>query len=470
MSSVASLVASRTWIASAYRATTRDEAVGSATAPVWGRVVCWTIGLYLVFNYGFMQLRLPSSGAGVPVAELVLGFALLFALRVRTVAVFASVIPVWPFVAWWFVGICRISFDSIDYGLWAWRDASNLIESLFIIVGLSLGIREGFQEYTIRWLQRVLAVAGIYALGYPFETILQEQSPKLIAGAGYELPLFFNFVNTAQMLLLAAAALSVRTIRPTRWRWVGVPILVAYAAAAFQARTIYLQIGAICCLLIVAGKGRIRPWLGAVVVFCAVLGIISATELELPGRLGQPISATFVIDHLTTIVGVEREGLEGSAGGVHQRFGWWESIIDRLTSGPKTLLVGLGYGLPLIDFESPTGASVREPHNSLLSTVARVGIIGVSLWLTMHAFLVNAWLKAWRRARRLGLAEVEAQLLLYGCYFSLIWILSFAEDGFEKPFNAISYYFLWGVTLAICSKVAAATHARTATVPDVVRR
>jgi len=32
-------------------------------------------------------------------------------------------------------------------------------------------------------------------------------------------------------------------------------------------------------------------------------------------------------------------------------------------------------------------------------------------------------------------------------YFICMWVLALGEDGFEKPYNIIPYYFFWGIVL-----------------------
>ena len=50
------------------------------------------------------------------------------------------------------------------------------------------------------------------------------------------------------------------------------------------------------------------------------------------------------------IFGIEGEGVVGPARGVPQRLDWWASIWQTLSADPLTLLFGMGYGRPLIDF------------------------------------------------------------------------------------------------------------------------
>ncbi len=32
-------------------------------------------------------------------------------------------------------------------------------------------------------------------------------------------------------------------------------------------------------------------------------------------------------------------------------------------------------------------------------------------------------------------------------FFICIWVLAIGEDGFEKPYNIIPFYFFWGIIL-----------------------
>ena len=68
--------------------------------------------------------------------------------------------------------------------------------------------------------------------------------------------------------------------------------------------------------------------------------------LQIEGRLGQPVSLQFLINHFMSIGGVSAEGVEGAAGGVIQRLGWWTQLYQRWTSSIGSFLFGLGYGFP----------------------------------------------------------------------------------------------------------------------------
>jgi O-antigen ligase len=144
---------------------------------------------------------------------------------------------------------------------------------------------------------------------------------------------------------------------------------------------------------------------------------------------------------------VESEGLEGAAGGVPQRLGWWQDLYERWTLSASTFLFGLGYGFPLIDFKDYYGITVREPHNSYISILARLGLSGGLAFLWMHILLLHSWYHTYRACQRMHWQEGENRLLTLLIFFILIWVNAIGEDPLEKPFVTIPYYFFWGIVL-----------------------
>ena len=43
-----------------------------------------------------------------------------------------------------------------------------------------------------------------------------------------------------------------------------------------------------------------------------------------------------------------------------------------------------------------------------------------------------------------------------GARARMVWIGAIGEDAFEKPFNAIPYYFFWGIVLSISYRLSKA--------------
>ncbi len=409
------------------------------------------IGAYLILNSGFMLVRFPpGTSVGVPVAELIVLFFLVFLVfDLRRLQGFAVVAPLTPLLIWWTVGTLQ-AFRGLElHGIWALRDASHLIDSFFLWIAFVVAASPNFFERFSSWLRLVLNLGVVYALLYPFKETLRELSPKIWAPAGYSAPLFFNYVGTSLVPLTAAMAWLV-----DRVRFLALPAmvlagaLIVYSIVIFQARITYLQV--IMLLLVFA---FLRPrdaarMTGALLVGGVLLALVLTAGVEITGRLGDKFSIDFLFDHFASIWGEYGGGqVSSAADGVALRLGWWVRIWNDLTANPMSFLFGLGYGIPLTELRTPNGAIVREPHNSFISLVARQGVVGLAAFVWVQLALIGSWFRVYRHFEREGDTRWRNNLLIMGTFFVLLTILALGQDGFEKPFNAIPYYFFWGVIL-----------------------
>jgi O-antigen ligase len=414
---------------------------------------------YVLLNYGFMQLRIPpSQGIGLPTGELLLVFSLATMRSHRVLSKLNSLLPVFPLLIWWAIGITRAFMGIPEYGMWSMRDATHVIESLFLIIGFNFASTSRNLDRFDQWLKWLLITAGVYGLLLPFSDSIQHWSPQVTSGAGQAVPLFFNFVNTFQLWLLGAVYLLASDVHGQVRRMVSMAVAVAAVFCTVvlaQSRTIYLQVIGIAVLLVLFKKSAFKKWCLSVAILLVLVFIVSSSGIEIKGRLGQPVSLEFLAKHFLAIGGVESDGLEGSAKGVPQRIAWWSEISRKLRESPANMMFGLGYGMPLTPFNTPGGVIVREPHNSYISIIARVGLVGLISWIAAQLLMIKTWLVAYRRCGILGLENERRRLLVLMTFFVLIWILAVGEDGFEKPFNAIPFYFFWGVTLRSALRIRA---------------
>ena len=99
-------------------------------------VVLITVLLYLLFNWGFMQLRIPPvAGGGLPVGEIVLLLSLMTINYTGVLGRLSLTVAMVPLGIWWTFGVGRALFDFGVHGTWALRDAAHVLESLFLLVG-----------------------------------------------------------------------------------------------------------------------------------------------------------------------------------------------------------------------------------------------------------------------------------------------------------------------------------------------
>jgi O-antigen ligase len=419
---------------------------------IWRKIILWTVAGYLIFNNGFEMIRIPPAGAGIPIGELVLVISFLFLNLFLLLPRMATEVWIYPIIVWWIVSLSRSIYDLQVGGPWSFRDASQAIESLFLIVGFWLANTPGNLRYFFRWMRRMFLIAIPYGLLFPLAVSLQKFSPKLPGmGASSSASLFFQMTNTPVILLWTACWLLIDRGRSPgfiRSRELLAGFLVAYAVAFAQSRTIYLGVLVVGMVLFITRSRLGARWMAMLLLGALIVGAISVSGVEIKGRLGKKISLDFIVSHFEAISGKSSsEATEGAAEGVPQRIGWWTDIYKKMIQSPENVLFGLGYGIPLTDFHYNTGALVREPHNSYVSVTARLGVTGILIWLLMQGALYSSWRKAYRLAGRMGWDEDRRNLLLLLIFNILVLNTAIGEDGLEKPFYAIPYYLFFGVIL-----------------------
>jgi hypothetical protein len=415
---------------------------------------------YIVLNDGFMVLLI----GGLPVAEIALGLiALTFVLEIRHVPRFIQVAPIGALLVWWGLGASQAILGFGEYGQWALRDATNVIESLFLWAGFVIASHPKFRDQFGYWLRTLLVVIIAYHLLYPFKEALIRLSPTVTAPAGYPTYIFFKYNSGSLGLLTAAVWVLVDRIKLFRippWALAG--FFIVFSIALFQMRTTYLQIVALMIAFAFLQPRTVMQMSGGMAIGLLALVVMVSSGVEITGRLGAKLSVGFFWDHIAAIWGDKGGSAEvaGAAAGVGQRLKWWTDIWNDVTSSIQTLFFGLGYGFPLTSFKYFDGQIVREPHNSVVSVFARLGLTGLTAFLWMQTALFVVWYRTYRQMRATGETEWANTLLILGTFFVMVWIGSLGEDAFEKPFNTMPYYLFWGVVLQVRARQLATSRQR----------
>jgi hypothetical protein len=404
------------------------------------------VGGYLIFNYPFMQFVL---------GELFLIVILLGTNVPRVLSRMNAIVFLFPFLLWWSWGFGHLIFDTTGQGSWALRDATQLIDSLFLIVGFTLAGEPRTVARLAYWLRPIVIICCIYAMLFVYADEITAISPTLPGASGQAIPIFGAYAIPSTVLLWGAVFCVIQPAQgpAIRMRYLLVAgFLVAFALVVIQARTTYLQLLSVAALLLIL-RPRALSGLGlAIPIFFSILIIISAFDLRISGRLTSALSLSFFWDHIQSIVGIHEKahgGVASAADGVSLRMGWWNRLYDQLTADEVTLITGLGYGIPLTNFSDELGVVTREPHNSVISVTARLGLIGIFSWIWMQVELFRVGFRTYRDCRHSGRNDAANFILLVLAFGVLTLSSCFGEDTMEKPYNAFPYYALWGFVLRI---------------------
>ena len=397
-----------------------------------------------------MLVRIPPGGQGVPIGEVLIIIILLTVHLPSITTRLNTVFPVLLLLCWWGYIFFRAASGIDEYGPWALRDATNVIESIFLLGGFAFAQRSENIEKFFNWLPKLLIIACFYGISYPIANFIQSISPKIVSASGQIVPLLGKYTNSSVILLWGAFYLMIfmneQHTKKIQKYFIAV-FLIGFTLILFQARTIYLQILAVALIFLFYKKELTGKGVIAVILCLFFVSLLPTLSMTITGRIGQKVSLDFFYKHFMATFGITSKGVEQAAHGVYQRTGWWDSIYYRLISNWSNLLTGLGYGFPLIGFHITGGVPVREPHNSYISFVARSGLIGLGFFLWVHVKLLHIWQETYKHCKQLSWDQGANRLLILLIYFLLIWVFAIGEDAFEKPFNAIPYYFFWGIVL-----------------------
>ncbi len=179
-------------------------------------------------------------------------------------------------------------------------------------------------------------------------------------------------------------------------------------------------------------------------VLVVMLLAVSVLGIEIQGRMG-PVDISFLADHAKTVLSVGDVNSRTS----HEadRSEWYGQVWDRVRSSPSNLIVGEGFGQALINFENEEGVPVRQPHNSSLTVLGRLGLLGLSIWLLFIILTTVRYVQV-LRMRHASWGPRPLMLWLF-LFFLLAFLLTSVQPSLEFSHGAIPFYFLQGLAIGM---------------------
>ena len=175
----------------------------------------------------------------------------------------------------------------------------------------------------------------------------------------------------------------------------------------------------------------------------------SGDFITVPPQEGRPATIDQLIDNIRSLFGLS------SAGGLEYtrqfRLAWWGKIIDYTFFGPY-FWTGKGFGINLADddgFQINPDHSLRAPHNTHLTALARMGVPGFVLWLLLQGAFGLGLLRSIIASHRAG----DQALVAIGGWILVYWVAMMVDTTFdpylEGPQGGIWFWTLFGLGLAV---------------------
>jgi O-antigen ligase len=403
----------------------------------WWDLLLLALGGSLVLGYSFANIGF-AGAIPVPLADLILAVLVVRAVAVRR-AIRDSFTPFALAAGFLALATVRLALDVGEWGREAVRDFTLPLETLFMLVGFWAYARYGMARWT-RGLAWIFVVLLLYLMLYPWREQVAAASP--LVGLQRPVPLVGSYASAGTAA--AAALFFFALVRPFgRWSYVVAAAFLPFLALV-QSRGLYLAVPATGVLLGLLATyrtaGRVRSALTATVAIGALL-----LALFLPfsptGRLA-PVSPAFAGAQLKTVLGAEGPG----SGSIDKRLDWWRDVIQEVDRKPLGWVVGLGLGPDLAGgFKLDNDTLVRKPHNDYLELGARLGVLGLLLFVGAVLTALARIVSAARRA-----PDREARMLWFIVATAVVHLLVAATQPLLAfPWGTIPLFALLGAGLAI---------------------
>lgn len=365
------------------------------------------LALLLILNYGISA----TTFGPLPLHHAILGLALLGSLP------FLRWVPLPLLLAPLLLAVAMLRVLAGDVGFWALRDAAQVIDMQWVLVGWAL-VAAGIHHRLRRVVISVITLAACYWLTFPVRDVLLELGPKMgLHGSGF-LGYYANqFMAGFTVIVLLLWSQWIRPLHLV----VLCAMLVTFTLMSMSRLTLGATIASLAYLVVV---GRLPVWILIAGALSALLGIvvIQLAGIEIETRYGT-LDTALLYHAALSVVG--RGDNHGAAAGLFQRLDWWWAGIQGTLGHPMGWLWGQGFGVVLTDHGSAGDVVTRELHNSWLSAFCRLGLIGLGGLISLFGYLVWQLLRQRDRWRHVGVVAT--------CF---VLALTMFEPGFENPYAA----------------------------------
>jgi len=438
----------------------RNQGAPGRLLVLYGRLVGPLLCGYMFFDKAFAYIHLP--GTPLYVGEIVITIGVLGVLSATGyLRIPLREEPVLAILTAWFLwGFIRFLPGLHAYGIMAVRDFALCYYCLFAYFIVAALARA--PEILDAWIAKFSLVLPWLLVWLPFALIVVSfvhHAPSVPFSGGVSV---LNHepgnAGIAAIIALGYMWLFPNT-RSARSRTVlSVIALVTIVLAATQNRASLIggTAGVAAGLVFLPGRERWRLIVRGVAVVALGLGLAIGLSVQIPdtsGAYGRAFSASQLVDNVASIgSGAGAGGLGGTVAGRDQLWSLvfhQQLVEDRLFDG-----LGFGVNLPYLvgDTQVTDGPNpLRSPHNSHDDVLARMGLIGLSLWVMLWLGWFWQLVTGCRRLARRELHARRQVAVLCIMVVSTILVTSYFSPQLEGAQIAALQWTAFGVGIAVTS-------------------
>ena len=408
---------------------------------------------YLLFDRAFAWIHVP--GTPIFVGEVVLASGLYVASRSKETRRFIRLSPpVQALVLFMAFGALLTVVGAMSYDPQeAVRDAAIWYYGLFaVVIGTLAKAWEPAYDFFLRSYIRIIPVflvIGTFRVLFANRDngIFMPDSQVLVTShkpgnVGVQAVMLIAF-----LLLVVAPELEHRDKVRNLTYTVGGLLLLALAGTQNRG----VMVAGFIALFIVYIVGRAsRPFIGSVLVVM-IAALVLAFSFNLRFDLERrEVSVDQLFSNLISLsFDANPRSINDDDGTIAWRIELWTLVIGDTLSADR-FLSGFGFGPNLAGkygfvAGAVAGPELRNPHNSHLSVIARMGVLGAALWIALWAF----WFRhLWKARKRFQFVEEDQRSgFLAWCMVAAITMLinGIFDPSLEGPQAAIWLWCIYGL-------------------------
>jgi len=363
----------------------------------YGTALAVVLGAFMLFDRAAAYLRVPGTPLYLGECLLLLGILTCASApgyvraALRDEPVLAVVLA---FVVW---GLARAVPNVGAYGvLDTVRDAALWYYSLFGVIAVAATLAS--PRLPDRLMGLLARLTPVLLLWLPVVVVIQKVTHIAVHVPGSTVSVVSSKEgNVAVVAFIALAAMWLvpwpRRSPSSRTAW-SLVAMVGILMAGTQNRGGLVAVGAASVVGVLMNRRLLRPALSGALTVLAAAALAGPFIPAVGGTSGRSISPSQLIENIASVSGLGKA--PDTQGTQQARERQWSFVLDLEFNQGKGLY-GFGSG-PNLGFGQATGTgdeTLRVPHNSHIDVIARLGLIGLGLWL----LLWGSWFVRLGRAR-----------------------------------------------------------------------